>query len=209
MVDRDRGFGRRMSMVGFAAAVLLSASAAFAAPAEVERKSPGVVVRASEERHARLPMVLMIGAAVALLFATAAAADRDVERSAGKVKRYLVDDGDVIYKGTLVGVNAAGYLVPMSDTASLIYVGVAAQSGDNSAGADGAIGVLVEKEGEFGFVYAGGDATIAKIGDEVYAQDDQTVDEDDSLTTTDYKVGVIQEVISTTHVRIRIDNYVK
>jgi hypothetical protein len=57
-------------------------------------------------------------------------------------------------------------------------------------------------------VYLGGDATDALIPDEVYAKDDQTVDEDATQTTADVKVGRIVEVVSTTKVRIRIDAYV-
>jgi hypothetical protein len=42
------------------------------------------------------------------------------------------------------------------------------------------------------------------VGELAYAQDNQTVDEDASLTTNDYPVGEIVEVVSATHVRVLI-----
>ena len=62
---------------------------------------------------------------------------------------------------------------------------------------------------EFEFVYNGGDATQALVGQEVYIVDDSTVDEDATVTTNDIKCGVISEFISTTKVRVRIDNYAR
>lgn len=155
--------------------------------------------------------MLMLGFLLGLAMMTAATADRDAQRSEGTLKSYLVDGGSTIYKGTLVGTNSAGYLVPMADASGLGFVGVAAQKADNASGADGALSCLVECEGEYEFVYAGGDAaqTLVDGTTVVYAQDDQTVDEDASLTTNDYPVGVIVEVISTTKVRVKISAHLR
>ena len=139
----------------------------------------------------------------------AATADREAKRSEGRLKSYPVAASTTIYKGTLVGLNSSGYLVSMSDTASLKFVGVAYEKCDNSAGSNGTKSCRVEKSGEYEFAYAGGDATQALGGQEVYAQDNQTVDEDAALTTNDYKVGSVAEVVSTSKLRVRIDNYVR
>lgn len=140
----------------------------------------------------------------------AATADRDGKRQDGELKAYQVAASTTIYKDTLVGVTAAGYLAPLAHgTAGLIFVGVAIEKTDNSAGTAGAKSCRVRKKGEYEFAYNGGDATIALLGDEVYAVDDQTVDEDAVVTTNDYKVGAITEFISATKVRIRVDNYCK
>lgn len=42
-----------------------------------------------------------------------------------------------IYQNTNVGLNSAGFLTPMADTSGLVYVGVATEEVDNSAGAAG------------------------------------------------------------------------
>lgn len=137
----------------------------------------------------------------------AASADREALRQDGELKGYKVKGSTTIYKGTLVGVNAAGYALPMSDTAGLIFVGVAYEKVANT-GSDGDKTCRVHKKGEFEFAYAGGDASIARVGDVVLAQDDQTVDEDAALTTNEYRVGVVTEYISAAKVRVRIDNHV-
>lgn len=134
---------------------------------------------------------------------SAATADREAKRSEGKLKSYPVAATTTIYKGTLVGLNSSGYLVPMSDAASLLFAGVAAEKVANS-GSAGDKSCRVHREGEFEFAYAGGDAAQARVGELAYAQDDQTVDEDASLTTNDYPVGEIVEVVSTTKVRVAI-----
>lgn len=140
---------------------------------------------------------------------SAAAADRDAKKQSGQLKRYPLAASTTIYKGTLVGLNSSGYLVPMSDTASLQFVGVAFDKTDNSAGSNGDKYCRVELEGEFEFAYAGGDAAQTKVGELMYAQDDQTVDEDASLTTNDYPVGFCTEFISTTKVRVLISAHVR
>lgn len=137
--------------------------------------------------------------------ATAARAD---SREDGVIKSYKMSAAKV-YKGTLVAVNSSGYLVRISDAASLIYVGVALETVDNSGGSAGDKTCRVYKRGEFEFAYTGADATIAKVGQVVYAQTDQEVDEDATLTTNDYQVGVITEFVTAAKVRVRIDNYVK
>lgn len=139
----------------------------------------------------------------------AATADRETQRSDGVLKAIPVAASTTIYKGTLVGTNAGGYLVSMSDAANLNFQGVALEKIDNSAGANGALSCRVDKAGEHEFVYTGGDASQAKVGLAVYCQDNQSVDEDAILTTNDYLVGTIVEFISAAKVRVRIDNHAR
>lgn len=139
---------------------------------------------------------------------SAVSADRQAKYSPGKVKAYPVYTATTIYKGTLVGLNSSGYLVSMSDAASLQFVGVALEGVVNS-GASGALSCRVESDGEFEFGYAGADATQAKAGLLVYAQDNATVDEDTSLTTNDYPVGIITEVVSASLVRVYISKHLR
>ena len=139
----------------------------------------------------------------------AATGDRTAQRSDGRLLALPVDDGDTLYKGTLIGANAGGYQVPMlHSVGSLRFAGVTAESANNSAGTDGAIKVLTERTGVFSFVYNGGDATQALLFQRVYAVDNQTVDEDPAQVTNQYPVGIIVEIVSATVVRVQIDGFV-
>jgi hypothetical protein len=139
---------------------------------------------------------------------SAATAGRDAKRSEGKLKAYPIAASTTIYKDTLVGLNSSGYLVSMSDAASLKFVGVAFEGIVNS-GSAGDKKCRVWEQGEFEFAYAGGDAAQSIVGSLVYAQDNQTVDEDASLTTNDYPVGIIVEVISVTKVRVYVAKHLR
>ena len=138
----------------------------------------------------------------------AATANREDKRQDGKLKAHPVAAATTMYKGTLACHNATGWLKPGADTASFKFAGVTYEKVDNSGGANGDK-CRVMKEGEFEFVYNGGDASQALVGQEVYIVDDQTVDEDAAVTTNDVKCGVISEFISVSKVRVRIDNYAR
>lgn len=99
----------------------------------------------------------------------------------------------VIYAGSLVAKNAAGYLVPAADTAGLVVVGLALESVDNSAGANGAKTCQVQV-GVFKFKN-GGTANVdqATVHGLCYAADDQTVGK---TTTNSIKAGVVEALDS-------------
>ena len=89
---------------------------------------------------------------------------------------YKVKGSTKIYKGSLV-VLSAGYAKPGAAAASLVAIGRAKKTIDNSAGADGDLEVEVE-EGMFwwGNNAAGSDAVVAAdIGQTVYIEDDANV----------------------------------
>jgi hypothetical protein len=139
---------------------------------------------------------------------SAATADRDAKRSEGRLKSYPVAASTTIYKGTLVGLDSSGYLLSLAHgTSGLTFAGVAEEKIDNSTGSNGDKSCRVRKDGEFEFVYNGGDAAQANVGDEVYALDDQTVDEDPATVTNQYKVGEVVECESATKLRICISGY--
>jgi hypothetical protein len=118
-----------------------------------------------------------------------------------------------IYKGALVGVNASGYLIPMSHTtASLKFVGVANETVDNSAGSAGDKSMNVTKCGSFVLTAAASyTPVVADIGKELYANSDFEVQISTSGLTNSYKIGTIVTLESTSTgvagVRARIDNY--
>lgn len=101
---------------------------------------------------------------------TALADDKKTEYREGVDISIPVDDGDTIYAGAMVSVNAAGYAVAAGDTASTLFVGIAREQADNSAGQDGDINVTVRRRGLFKMSFAT-PITIANVGDSVYIAD--------------------------------------
>jgi len=118
-----------------------------------------------------------------------------------------------VYKGALVGVNASGYLVPMAHgTANLKFVGVANETVDNSAGNAGDKSINVTKSGSFVFkAVSGFTPAQADIGKELYANTDWELQIATAGLTTQYKVGRIVSLETTSTgssgVRCRIDDY--
>ncbi|WP_067734484.1 hypothetical protein [Novosphingobium naphthalenivorans] len=90
----------------------------------------------------------------------------------------------IIHEGALVCLSATGFATPGATATTLTADGIALQSVDNSAGADGDLTVEV-KRGTFQFANsAAADAiTAAEIGDTAYIVDDQTVAKTDGTGT--------------------------
>lgn len=118
-----------------------------------------------------------------------------------------------IWKGALLGVNASGLVVPLGHgTASLKFVGVAAESLDNSGGTAGTRSVNVTKAGTFVFSPFGSfDPVQTTLGSEVYSGTDHQVQTGTTGLTSAYKVGTITSIETTSlganGVRVRIDNH--
>jgi hypothetical protein len=106
---------------------------------------------------------------------TAAIQDRNTPIREGKAHTLPVVANDCIFGGTLTAVNAAGYLNPGSDTAGLIFAGVADDRADNTGGGAGDISATVRRRGMYLF-NLGTAITVANVGDAVFLVDDVTVD---------------------------------
>ena len=102
---------------------------------------------------------------------------RRTPRRDASATSYPVAAGAVIHGGGIVCANAAGYAVPGGPDASLVFLGRAGQSVDNSAGSDGAAHALVRVNGEFQWKSArdANAVTIARIGRTCWILDDETV----------------------------------
>jgi hypothetical protein len=135
---------------------------------------------------------------------TALSASYEAQRREGELISYKVAASTTIYKGALVCLNTDGYAVPAADTQGLIFIGVAYEDGDNSAGTDGAIKGRVLKTGTY--LIAKASAAQADLGTVMCIADDNTVAAD---TTNDIPAGVAVEAPDSAHLRIRIDNYTK
>ena len=89
-----------------------------------------------------------------------------------------VKGGEHIFKGALVGVIAGdGLLIPATEDADFICLGVAKHEVDASSASDGELfcGVLPGRWGGFASGTAGDAITAVNLGQDVYAIDDNTV----------------------------------
>ena len=125
---------------------------------------------------------------------TALTDNKEVIEKGRALLRYPVVASDIIYKGAIVKINAAGYLAPMAAEAGAFMAGMAYEKADNSAGSAGDIECKVQREGVFEMVSSG--LAQADVGSIVYASDDQTVST--TQGTNEIAVGKIVEVISAT-----------
>lgn len=79
-----------------------------------------------------------------------------------------------IFKGGMVARNAAGFVVPASDTAGLTVLGIALSTVVN-AGAAGAVEIAIDTGADFKFLNGTDPVVQADLNGRVYVQDDQTV----------------------------------
>lgn len=137
---------------------------------------------------------------------TALTKDRKLERMDGVQAAFPVKAGSTIYGGALVAVDATGYLVRGSDTAGLVFQGIAMDRYDNALGQSGDLVAIVQRRGLVLCKIAA--AVQADVGKNVFLLDDQTV----SLTAgATHKIicGVIAAIADGTTVWVDIEPAVK
>jgi hypothetical protein len=129
-------------------------------------------------------------------------ADLKMDYREGVETEFAVINADIIYGGSLVCVNAAGYALPGSDTAGLTFVGIAQERVDNSLGSAGDKNVIVRRRGLFRMTFHTA-ISIANVGDKVFIYDDESVDVTANVT---HKIfcGIIATYIDTTHAWVDI-----
>jgi hypothetical protein len=124
--------------------------------------------------------------------ALAAAANRQSMGGVGSFLDFPVEASVTIYKGGLVGINAAGYAIPMDNAATTIQcLGVADETVVGTT--QGAKSVRVSA-GRI-WLFAASSITQAMVGDEMLAIDDNTVDE---TSTNGATIGRLVKYVSTT-----------
>lgn len=111
-----------------------------------------------------------------------------------------------INKGTHVYARTDGYAYPGRSVAAItdVFLGIAYETIDNSAGTAGGQSIKVQKSGEFAMLMANAPQTV--VGQPAYGVDDQTVT--NVSGTTVIQTGVFTAVIDSATVYIRIDNSV-
>lgn len=107
----------------------------------------------------------------------ALSSDRNTYRRSGEKFNHPVAAGVKIYAGALVCLNASGYAVPGSTSATLKTVGRAEERVDNSSGSNGAEYIDVET-GTYLFKNDGS-ITRPDIKSSAYIVDDETVADND------------------------------
>lgn len=111
------------------------------------------------------------------------------------IQSYPVAASATIYKGALLCVNSSGYAQPATDAGSVVFIGVAYEAKNNSAGSDGDLDVRVMTRGRF--LLPATSITQAMVGTAMYVVDDATVD-DAAGSTYLVHVGKLVEYVSTT-----------
>jgi len=129
--------------------------------------------------------------------------DKKTEYMEGVEITLPVYQSTTIYAGALVCVNASGYAVNASDTSGLIFMGVAREYVDNSAGASGDKTITVRRRGLFKMTL-GHNISVANIGDNVFIVDNQTVDTSAYVTNAIF-CGNIAGYISATQAWVDIE----
>ena len=124
---------------------------------------------------------------------TALAQDRNTPmKGDARAVLYKVAAATQIYKGAIVSVNATGFLVPASDTAGTLVVGIANGNVDNTGGADGALSCLVQK-GVAGLRADTTPITQAEVGRAVMVQDDGNITTA-AVATNDIAAGTLDSI---------------
>lgn len=105
---------------------------------------------------------------------TASAVDRNTTiYTDDAVVSYPVKAATTIYLGCAVAIDATGYLVNLTDTAAVAFVGIAGEGVDNSDGANGALLCSVRRRGLFAMVAAG--LAVTDPPCDMWWSDNQTV----------------------------------
>ncbi len=135
---------------------------------------------------------------------TALSNSYDAGRKEGALVLYPLGAGVQVYKGSLLAVApGTGLAQPASDSAGLVFVGVAYEGANNTGGAAGAKSIRVLKTGVFTYAKAG--AVQTDVGKTAFTVDDATVST--AATTDSIACGTVVSAGGTS-VQIRIDGKV-
>ncbi len=136
---------------------------------------------------------------------TALSASYDARRKDGALVSCPVAAGVHVFKGALLAIaSATGLVQPASDAPGLVFVGVAYEAADNTAGAAGIKSVRVLKTGIFTLAKAG--TVQVDMGKTALVMDDATVST--TPTADSLACGIVVGIEGSTHVQVRIDTKV-
>ncbi|MBU8912331.1 MAG: hypothetical protein KOO65_13760 [Desulfobacterales bacterium] len=134
---------------------------------------------------------------------TALTEDKQIELQDGVEEDFPVAATEKIFAGAMACVNADGYCLEGSDTAGLIFQGIAMSQQDNTDGSDGDLRIVLRRRGLIKMILDTA-ITQANVGDNVFLVDDQTVDLTANVTHNIF-CGIIAGYVDTTHAWIDIE----
>ena len=127
--------------------------------------------------------------------------DKNVVEKDGKLVAMPVVASDIIYRGALLKINAAGFLAPCAAEAGAVFAGVSYEKCDNSSGSAGDVECRSITEGLF--LLEGSGFAQSDVGSSVYASDDQTIST--TQGANEQEVGKILYFVSATQVYVKIN----
>lgn len=131
---------------------------------------------------------------------TALSDNFEAKRQDGEMVNTKVLASAIIYKGALVVDLGTGYASAGSNAEAYVFLGVAAEKGDNSSGIDGAVSVRVNKTGVYQIPKP--TAVQTDIGQAMYIRDDNTVD---TSSTNSILAGYCVDIVDSSTIKLRID----
>lgn len=103
-------------------------------------------------------------------------ADRNTPKQTAEQIGVPMATGVKIFAGSMVAANASGFATPGATATTLTYLGRASETVDNTAGANGAKTVRVDRKEAYKFGNLAADLVVqADLGKTCYIVDDQTV----------------------------------
>ena len=125
---------------------------------------------------------------------SALTAERNTKRRTGDRLSLGIAANKKIFAGSLVARDASGNATPGATATTLLGMGRAMETVDNTGGLADALQVPIEK-GVFHFANSVGDpAAKADIGNTCYIEDDQTVSKTNAGGNTQSVAGIIEDV---------------
>lgn len=118
---------------------------------------------------------------------------------------YPVADNVIIYKGSLVTINAAGYAIPAADTAATVFAGIADGHVDNTTVGHTAGGKTVLVQADRVALLTATGLAQTSVGLGAYVLDSGTV----ALTggvTNHVLVGYVQNYVSATQAWVKLNS---
>lgn len=147
---------------------------------------------------------------------TAKAAATDTNRKDGKLLAYPMLADEIIYKGSTVIGDATSRYAQTNDGTTItmangdVFLGICAETADNSDGAAAAENVRVYRDGVHLLTFSD-TLTIADLHKKVYINnttDDAVVTVTAVTDAPELCIGEIVEFIDASHARVQIDKYV-
>lgn len=132
---------------------------------------------------------------------TALAADANILSKTPGLKAYGVAANVVIYKGALVCVNTAGYLIPADSTAGNVCVGVAHEKVDNTTVGNVAGGKLCRVQHQRHFLLTGAALVQGNVGKTANVLDSGTI----QVGAGTIAAGTVTELVSATQAYVYIN----